>query len=298
MDDTLISLDVASWVEESASKEVREFREAVRLILQAISGSDQLSSDMIVKGGVLLAIRYKTGRSTRDIDFSTNKKFEDNLADKFIADLSQRISEVVAESESDIDLNIQSCKKQPHKEDATFPSLKIKIGYAIKGSPSHKKLVAKQCSTIVEIDYSFNEQTPYIDRLAVDGGELIMAYSFADLIAEKYRAVIQQMSEHRGRVGHTRRQDIFDLNFLISEASEINDYEKRKILQSAIIKSRSRNIEININSLDNEEVFKKSKEDYATLQDEIEGELPDFDESYNRVNEFYKKLPWGALEGS
>ena len=46
------------------------------------------------------------------------------------------------------------------------------------------------------------------------------------------------------------------------------------------------------NSLDDSEIRQRAQKDYYALADEIEGDLPDFDKTYDAVNAFYKSLPW------
>ena len=63
-------VDVSGWVEQ-ADVPQRRFREAVHIILDAIGQSRSLQTKMVMKGGLLMAIRYASTRFTRDIDFST-----------------------------------------------------------------------------------------------------------------------------------------------------------------------------------------------------------------------------------
>ena len=62
--------------------------------------------------------------------------------------------------------------------------------------------------------------------------------------------------------------------------------------RNLIEKSESREIIPLIDSLDDHAIRERSQKDYYTLADEIEGDLPDFDETYDAVNKFYKSLPW------
>jgi len=79
---------------------------------------------------------------------------------------------------------------------------------------------------------------------------------------------------------------------LFEKYPNLYDDEKQRILNSLIEKSESREITPLIDSLDGQDIRERSQKDYHTLDDEIEGELPDFDKTYNAVNEFYKSLPW------
>jgi predicted nucleotidyltransferase component of viral defense system len=139
----------------------------------------------------------------------------------------------------------------------------------------------------VTVDYSFNEisNEPEIIRLK-DGGE-ILAYSLTDLIAEKYRALIQQ--EPRNRI---RRQDVYDLHLLLTTCCDITKNEKANILESLIKKSTSRGITVERSMLAREELINRSQKEYAQLASEINGDLPPFESSYAIVKKFYESLPW------
>lgn len=65
--------DIKDWVEEASTTSNKEFRQAVHTILSSIASDSDLKANMILKGGILLAIRYKSHRFTTDIDFSTEK---------------------------------------------------------------------------------------------------------------------------------------------------------------------------------------------------------------------------------
>ena len=62
-----------AWVQQAPDKPQRGFREAVHIILESIGRSKHLQARMVMKGGLLMAIRYDSSRYTRDIDFSTTE---------------------------------------------------------------------------------------------------------------------------------------------------------------------------------------------------------------------------------
>ena len=68
------SLDIPAWVAK-ASANKRNFREAVHIILTAIGQSTALRTKMIMKGGMLMALRYESSRFTKDADFSTRELY-------------------------------------------------------------------------------------------------------------------------------------------------------------------------------------------------------------------------------
>lgn len=280
--------DIRAWVEKAPTGENREFREAVHTILSAIASDQHLKASMILKGGILLAIRYHSHRYTTDIDFSTDKKVGGVMTAEGIREsLNNSLAQMVEVLEYDLDCRVQSSKLQPKNPNSTHPSIKMKVGYAYKGTPKHKRLEVLQSTDTISIDFSLNEIIPNIETVKLDIEEDILAYSFTDVIAEKYRSLLQQIPRNRYRM-----QDIYDLNLLIDKLEQINNSEKSTILECLINKSKARNIEPTINSFDDPELKFRAEKLYKDLEIAEEEKLPDFDTSFKKVSDFYKALPW------
>ncbi len=284
--------DLGIWVADEDNPIDKQKREAFHTILLAISNSQNLHASMIMKGAVLLAIRYNCIRYTTDIDFSTHLKASEFDIDRFISDFDQSLILATETLDYGLDCRVQSHKRKPPNENATFPTLKLKIGYAYKDDRNnHKRLIAHKSLHVVEIDYSFNEVTQETESLKLKAGGTLSVYSFTDLIAEKYRAILQQ--EKRKRF---RRQDIFDLYFLFNNYHLPTLNEKRKILKSLIKKAESRELQVDRNSMSNKEIIRRSKKRYHLLSQEINIDLPDFDAAYTKIRSFYESLPWETKE--
>jgi len=281
-------INIKSWVEKETNSELKQFRQAIHTILYAIANSQDLKDIMIMKGGILLAIQYNSSRYTRDIDFSTSIKFSDFDKDSFLEKFENSLVYAIETLDYDLDCKVQSHEVLPsNKPNATTPTFRLKIGYAEKGSNKHKRLLAKNSPNVVQLDYSFNEITKELDTIKLTDFAVISTYGLVDLVAEKFRAMLQQEVRKRAR-----RQDVYDLYFLIKNYySELKNKEAA-ILNSLIEKAASRQLEVEKNSLAQPAIRNRSKLEYPTLKDEIEGELPDFDEIYNEVNNFYESLPW------
>ena len=185
-------------------------------------------------------------------------------------------------------LKVQSIKEQPHKwhpdQNFSFPALEVRIGYAIRGTPQEYLLERKEASNVVQLDINFKEKTSRVQTLELADNQTLLAYSLNDLIAEKYRAILEQVKRNR-----TRRQDVYDLDILIQKP-ELKPVE---ILNSLIQKCEYREITPNSDSITDPEIKKRSGAEWYTLELEIE-ELPDFDACFDRVVDFYHRLPWPA----
>jgi len=281
------SLQIENWISGSFDLTTKEYRESVHTLMVAISNSATLYSRMIIKGGILLGIQFGNERHTEDIDFSTQERYEVEKEESIIRELKKELITAVENLDYGLDLQLQHTGLNPNRNDVSFPTLEIKIGYAYKGSKKHRRLMRGVCPTTLSIDYSFNEINSQIDTLEVKNGGKIKAYSIVDLVAEKYRAIIQQTIRNR-----SRRQDAYDIYRLL-EGNFLEDISlKPNILASLKIKAHSRDIKINQNMLDDVETRKHSEYEYEDLRLEIEGELPPFEYLYSVVTEYYKSLPW------
>ena len=265
---TLEELDIAKWAEQPTDDINKEFREAVHTILAAISDDEKLRASMVLKGGILLAVRYHSHRYTTDIDLSTEQKLGEQFSVESVRDsLNQSLAITIESLDYNLDCRVQSAKQNPKNSEATHPSINLKVGYAYKGTDKHKRLVSDQGSpTAISIDYSLNEAMQDIDQVKLVQGNELNVYSITDLIAEKFRSLLQQVPRER-----FRRQDVFDL-FLIFENFDDFDYvEKHKIHTALLFKSKARGIIPTIDSIDEPELKSRAMKDYSTLRDEIEG---------------------------
>lgn len=270
----------------------REFqlRQAIHTTLHAISTSAQLRPIMLIKGGILLAILYGSSRYTRDIDFSTTQLHKDFDEENFLDELETQLANSVEILDYKLDCRVQSKKLKP-REGATYPTLEIGIGHAYFGTKQHKQLANQKSSTVLRIDYSFNEIQLFAPvEIKLNEADVVCAYSLPDLIGEKYRALLQQ--EIRKRV---RSQDVFDIHMLLTNPSlaiEPDTGLRTEVLLSLIEKSNSRHILVNRLSMRDEKLKNRAKSEYHYLGETISDTLPDFDEAYERVKNYYESLPW------
>lgn len=95
----MTKIKINEWVQAAEHNQI-PFRQAVHTILVAISGNKFLQSSMIMKGGVLLALGYRSHRFTRDIDFSTPATLEEFDQEDFRARLDESLADAVERLEN------------------------------------------------------------------------------------------------------------------------------------------------------------------------------------------------------
>ena len=163
----------------------------------------------------------------------------------------------------------------------------MKIAYARRGTREEDALSEGKTTNVIKLEISFNEPLLQFQVLELTGGQELRAYSLVDLIAEKYRAMLQQVPRRRNR-----RQDVYDLDLLIAD-NQLDDSCRVQILDALIEKCRSRHIRPDRASLDDPEIKRRSGADWHTMKLEL-GEVPDFEDCFARVSQFYRDLPWQA----
>lgn len=288
-------INISSWVAKSKyNPEKYILRQVIEILLNAIGQTKFLKGNMFLKGGTLMALAHQSQRMTGDVDFSWLEPFD--------KDAFRSIDEIIGESLNrslgkariklgylDLNCKVQSIKKQPNRwknDQLSFPALEINIGYAKVGSRQELLLASNSCVQVLRADVSFNEEINNCQELILEDGQTtINAYSPIEIISEKFRALIQQV--HRGR---NRRQDVYDINFLLGQFNYDED-EKKLILKNMIAKAKSRKIFPDINSLSDAGVKEASGKEWQTMELEL-SELPDFKKCYKNIEEFYKSLPW------
>lgn len=274
------------------SAENKLFRQAVHTILYSISSTRELQEIMVMKGGIVLALDYESTRFTRDIDFSSEITLQKFDISKFIARFSSALVEAVDRLTYDVDCAIQGWKQQPPRDDATFPTIQINVGYANRSDQiAHRRLMRNMAPHVVKVDFSLNEPRGEPELFQIEEGKSIQIYSFHDLVGEKFRAVLQQ--EIRDRF---RRQDIYDLHLLVkARDGSVEEETKARILHSLIVKATARDLVVHQKSMRNPEIIRRSRVQYSLLESEIEGTLPEFEETYEFVRTYYEGLPWNQL---
>ncbi len=289
MSDAVLEIDVANWVERAKADPIAyRQRQAVEVTLNAIAMTAKLNDKLYLKGGILMGLAYGSPRQTADIDLTTAFEVGPEIDDQITKLMNGALPRAAAKiGYVDLILKVHSVKRMPKHifEDAEFPALKMKIAFAERGTRQEKILEEGRAPSVIDVDISFNETLRQIQILELTGGQELQAYSLVDLMAEKYRAMLQQKERNRNR-----RQDVYDLNRLIAEG-EFDDAFRAQLLDVYVEKCRSRHIEPTKDSLDDSEIKKRSGSDWETMKLEI-GELPVFDDCYSKVTEFYRSLPW------
>ncbi|RYD85146.1 MAG: nucleotidyl transferase AbiEii/AbiGii toxin family protein [Verrucomicrobiaceae bacterium] len=287
--ETLVS--IAAWVEKAKANPVTYLeRQATEVFLSTLGRVEPYKHQMFLKGGILMGVAYESPRNTGDIDLSTIANPHEGIAEEIKTALDAAFPSTCAElGYPNLMCRVQSFKYFPKGErfpKNEGPAIKLKVGYATRGSAQEKLFNQGMSPSALEVDISFKEPIGAIQILVFeDTHQKVQAYGLLALMAEKFRALLQQ--EKRNRY---RRQDVYDLHSLCQRFT-LDEDESQQLLGILREKSAARGIDPGRESLEQPEIMERAKADWHTLEVEV-GEVPDFDDCYGVINTLYKSLPW------
>ena len=283
----------SAWTDLARADPVRhDERKVTTILLHAIGITPELRAHLVPKGGILMSIAHGSSRQTGDVDFTAIASPQP-YASRLKHILDQALPAAAAEMGFfDLALAVQRFEYRPRQEGfATFnaPALFATIGYARRGSTDETRLKERSSTRVLEMDISFHEQVIHSRHLQLENTEVtIQAYDIEDIIAEKFRALLQQnVRAHAG----VRRQDIYDIDWLPARYAPDADMSAA-ILSTLLIKAESRNLIPSRDSIENPEVVRLAAREWTSMQIEVCKYLPTFEAAFARVAAFYRHLPW------
>jgi len=259
---------------------------AIISIFKAIAHSERLRNSLVLKGGYALKHVYSSPRASVDLDFTETDNFSgksddflQNLLKEITAELDVHLKTVMHEYHF-TDMLVQSASVEPAKRDVReHPSFEIKVGY------SRKKTGDAPYSDVVKLEISLNDVVCEYQYFEEDGGRLRVS-SFNDIIAEKLRALLQQVERNR-----YRPRDVFDIWFFHTRAPHLFNYSNIStfLLDKSVGKLNTDLVKKRV--FQSEEVKKRASQDYTSLKNTVSGvSLPPFDDAYREVLLLVKKL--------
>lgn len=194
----------------------------------------------------------------------------------------------------DLVCRVQSIRKLPRPQNfeaMNFPALHVRIGSALRNTQEERRLEEGQAPRVIDLEISFRDQVYTTQDLHLtDAGVAIRAFTVHELIAEKFRALLQQPIRNRNR-----RQDVYDIAYLI-EVHPMDDADRETIHGILLEKCASRGIHPHGDSLEDEEVVRRAEADWETLRLEV-ADLPPFADRFAVTVDLYRALPWEATSG-
>lgn len=281
-------ISISDWVEQArANPDQYRDRQVTEIVLTAIGLRPSLKDALVLKGGTLMALAFKSDRTTGDVDFSAQvppDDFEETLVREMNIALPDAIREL---NYLGLACRVQGVEKKPRPENFEnhdFPALVVRVGSARVGTPQERALSEGRAVKVLQLEISFRDQVYAFQELHLIGaGVAINGFDVNELVAEKFRALLQQPIRKRNR-----RQDIYDIAYLLETSAEL---DASIILETLKKKCETRSITPTRDSIRDPEVKDRASRDWGTLATEVR-DLPEFDPTFERVATYYQALPW------
>lgn len=236
--------DLKSWqtrFRTTAEEARRRFVQFV--VLVSVSSSTELSVQIAFKGGNALRFVHGNRRSTLDLDFSAELDFPDSAT--VIKDMMDRALRR-SEGRYQVKARCQRIKRNPPGLDKTLPTYALRVAYQIPGDryyrDFHERIDAgRSFSELIDVEISLNDSPcETTAELIASAGTTLRVSSLNDIVAEKLRALLQQVPRKR-----QRPQDAFDIASMLRkhdaviDRARVSDYLSRKSLARDIVATKS-----------------------------------------------------------
>jgi predicted nucleotidyltransferase component of viral defense system len=202
--------ELAAWAKQHATTATEARQRFVQfVVLASISSSPAFGSMVAFKGGNALRFVYANLRSTLDLDFSAEAGFPDEPIE------IRRLMDAVLKAEVAryrVKARCQTIHRKPPGREKTTPTYSLKLGYQLPGDRSYQNFeeyaaVGKPFSSVVEVEISLNDVFCETEEHTLSSTtKPIRVCTLDDIIAEKLRALLQQVPRNR-----SRPQDVYDV---------------------------------------------------------------------------------------
>ena len=260
---------------------------AILAVLDALSHDPVLRDAYVLKGGNALRFAYAGRRYSTDVDLtaletqgvqaaSVSEAALDVFCDRLDAALG-----AVAGTRGYATMAVQRRRVLPAKRDPrTFPAFQVTVGYS--AVPGRRP----PFNETVRLDVTLNDVVCESEYVEV-GDLAVHVSSLDDILAEKLRALLQQVPRRRNRPS-----DVYDVSYYVTRARPLLAPDQI----GAYLVEKSEGKEglgrITTALFRNPEVRERASTGYDALAGRLrEGErLPPFDDAFDRVLSFVGEL--------
>lgn len=244
------------------------------VVLDSFSAAN-ISRSLAFKGGNALRFGHGYPRSTFDLDFSATDLEDDSATIRGIIDEAVREGSAAFE----IKCKVSSVHRNPSRLDRTLPTYTVKISYAFPGDRTFPDFfeVDTLRLPVVPIDISFNDivcETVVVHFGSRDSHGIELC-TLNDIVAEKLRAILQQVIRNR-----TRPQDVYDISRAIRFDKAKLDLAKVRLYVND--KCSARGIVFSEESFD-AAIRERAEYGYDELRADLNEQFIPFDEAWGDV---------------
>jgi predicted nucleotidyltransferase component of viral defense system len=256
--------------------EVVELDYTLSWVLAAIGQEKEIRENLIFKGGTCLKKCYfgDKYRYSQDLDFTAmNGSISDQKLDEYISRVVAIATKLASESDNRIDFTIEFYKeRQPHPFNQKAYTLRAQLPW--QRTPLTKiKLEISRDEKVV----SLPNKVPILHEYGEKLPQELFVYTLEEILAEKYRAILQNQERLKERQWiRSRVRDFYDLWCILTK---FNHLLKSDTFHE-IFKEKCNRKNIEFNSVEqffnNQEYLTKIQKDWGEFLAVLVADLPDF----------------------
>lgn len=250
-------------------------------ILQSIAGSRMLSSTLVFKGGNALDFIWQPNRSTIDLDFSSREaSLNVDLIREYLEPSLQRTSKITGTQ-----YRLQKMVQQPPGLNKTFITFLVVVGYALLDDLKNQARINSSQPSLasIPVEISINELICASEPVDVQSSNALQVSTEEDIVAEKLRALLQQIPRNRHRP-----QDVLDIAVLLARGTNLRPDVVALYLKQ---KAASRDVRVDLDLFKADELWARASENYGSLKNTARELFIAFPEAKQAVLRFVETLP-------
>lgn len=282
--------EISAWSKANGVTEGEGQRRFVQFaVLLCIGTSEGLRSSLAFKGGNALRFIHGNPRSTLDLDFTALNPDDYQTAVRDSEDEIRRILDATltwGHARFGVKMKCQRIKRKPPRPDDTLPTYDIGVGYQFQGDRYYADFESptRVVNSVVKVEVSFNDVVCEIAPYSLEpGAPALTVCSLEDILAEKLRALLQQIPRNR-----TRPQDVFDLCWMFTMNDVTLDYGK--IAHFLVRKSVDRHVTPTKSAFADPRVREKAQSEYTKTLKLSQIDLIPFETAWAAVLKLVNRL--------
>ena len=261
--------------------------EAIQAVLEALSTDEVLRDHYVLKGGNALKYAFQGPRASVDVDMTAvepQPKQETAETEAVLVDFCRRLDRALAQVAvryGYLTMLVQSRNVlPPNRAMRTFPALEVKVGYSERSDRQ------PPFSDTIRLEISLNDIVCDAEYRPVGRGSVHVC-SIDDIVAEKLRALLQQVPRNRNRP-----HDVFDIHFYAMRYPGLLNREQIALFLQRKSSDREGLGRITEEMFLNPEVRERASVGYEAVAERLPEEvsLPPFDEAFGAVLDLVRSL--------
>jgi hypothetical protein len=180
---------------------------------------------------------------------------------------------------------LQRLEQQPPGEGRSFITFNVSVGYALPDDLRNQQRIAKGRPSLanIPVEISLNEPICAAVEIELASANLLQVSTHEDIIAEKLRALLQQVPRNR-----TRPQDVLDIAVALTRCARLRP---EVVADFLLRKAASRKVEVSINLFEAEELWSRAEQGYSELQGTARDLFVPFADAKKTLLAFIRTLP-------